>query len=474
MSGSILLVEDEYALRMTLGDRLRKEGYRRRLRRRRRRRVEQGDPAAVRPHRPRRHAAAARRIRRVQEPSRGGPHHAGADADRARPHRRKGHTASRSAPTTTSPSRSRCRSCSPASGRCSDAPRPRPKRRPTSTSSAASASISAATEVTRDGQPVNLSAREMQLLRFFLENPGVDALARGAPDARLGLSQGDVHAHGGRARREPAPEAGGRPAPAAVLPHRAGTRLQVQAVTPMIKLPFYARFGTATAIVCTAAVVVALAVIQYRWNQQASDATGVRLADALQLSMINWHLDLFRNLSEVGLTMRMPVDAGAATSISTPSGSRSGDRSRGIRSSSPTFTSSGGRRRWSASRCGWRRHRADARSRDAGRGAVDRVGELPRSRGRRTPAASPSQAEPGSSPRAFTTSAPRCGSGDSIRRRPALVRSTLPTREWLLVELDEDVLQRPHPARSRAPLFPGHRRPRLRSRGRVGRAGTGA
>ena len=27
MSGSILLVEDEYALRMTLGDRLRKEGY---------------------------------------------------------------------------------------------------------------------------------------------------------------------------------------------------------------------------------------------------------------------------------------------------------------------------------------------------------------------------------------------------------------------------------------------------------------
>ena len=29
------------------------------------------------------------------------------------------------------------------------------------------------TEVTRDGQIVGLSAREMQLLRFFLENPGV-------------------------------------------------------------------------------------------------------------------------------------------------------------------------------------------------------------------------------------------------------------------------------------------------------------
>ena len=72
----------------------------------------------------------------------------------------------------------------------------------------------------------------------------------------------------------------------------------------MIK-PFLARFGTATSIVCIAAVVVTLAVIQYRWNQQASDATGVRLADSLQLSMINWHLDLFRYLSEIGLTMML-------------------------------------------------------------------------------------------------------------------------------------------------------------------------
>jgi signal transduction histidine kinase len=68
------------------------------------------------------------------------------------------------------------------------------------------------------------------------------------------------------------------------------------------------RTGTFAAIACTAAVVAALAVIQYRWNQEASDATGVRLADSLQLSMINWHLDLFRNLSEIGLTLRMPGD----------------------------------------------------------------------------------------------------------------------------------------------------------------------
>jgi signal transduction histidine kinase len=76
----------------------------------------------------------------------------------------------------------------------------------------------------------------------------------------------------------------------------------------VIKPPSRTGIGTTAAIVSTAAVVVALAVIQYRWNQEASDATGVRLADSLQLSMINWHLDLFRNLSEVALTMRVPEE----------------------------------------------------------------------------------------------------------------------------------------------------------------------
>jgi signal transduction histidine kinase len=75
----------------------------------------------------------------------------------------------------------------------------------------------------------------------------------------------------------------------------------------VIQLAVRPRVATAAAVAAAAAVVVALAVIQYRWNQEASDATGVRLADALQLSMVNWHLDLFRNLYEVGLTMRTPV-----------------------------------------------------------------------------------------------------------------------------------------------------------------------
>jgi signal transduction histidine kinase len=71
---------------------------------------------------------------------------------------------------------------------------------------------------------------------------------------------------------------------------------------------FKDRTGLGVVLVVTAAVIVGLAVLQYRWNRQSSDATGVRLADALQLSMINWHLDLFRNLSEVCLTIRMAAE----------------------------------------------------------------------------------------------------------------------------------------------------------------------
>jgi signal transduction histidine kinase len=64
------------------------------------------------------------------------------------------------------------------------------------------------------------------------------------------------------------------------------------------------RASFAVVLVLTAAAIAGLTVLQYRWNREASEATGVRLADALQLSMVNWHLDLFRNLSEVCLTLR--------------------------------------------------------------------------------------------------------------------------------------------------------------------------
>jgi signal transduction histidine kinase len=68
------------------------------------------------------------------------------------------------------------------------------------------------------------------------------------------------------------------------------------------------RAGLAVVLLLTAGAIAGLTVLQYRWNREASEATGVRLADALQLSMVNWHLDLFRNLSEVCLTIRMGAD----------------------------------------------------------------------------------------------------------------------------------------------------------------------
>jgi signal transduction histidine kinase len=67
-------------------------------------------------------------------------------------------------------------------------------------------------------------------------------------------------------------------------------------------------FSTAVVIV-GAVVVTVLAALQYRWSNQVSEATSVRLADSLQMSMINWHLDFFRDLSEIGLAMRMDPDS---------------------------------------------------------------------------------------------------------------------------------------------------------------------
>ncbi|OFW16201.1 MAG: hypothetical protein A3F69_00465 [Acidobacteria bacterium RIFCSPLOWO2_12_FULL_66_10] len=60
-------------------------------------------------------------------------------------------------------------------------------------------------------------------------------------------------------------------------------------------------------IVPTAIVVIVLAVLQYRWSNQVSNATSVRLADSLQMSMINWHLNLFRDLSDICAAMRIDM-----------------------------------------------------------------------------------------------------------------------------------------------------------------------
>jgi signal transduction histidine kinase len=64
-------------------------------------------------------------------------------------------------------------------------------------------------------------------------------------------------------------------------------------------------------VIPSSIAVIVLAVLLYRWSNQISEATTVRLADSLQMSMVNWHLDFFRNLSEICLAMKADLGAGA-------------------------------------------------------------------------------------------------------------------------------------------------------------------
>jgi signal transduction histidine kinase len=50
-------------------------------------------------------------------------------------------------------------------------------------------------------------------------------------------------------------------------------------------------------------VVIVLAVLQYRWTNEMSEATSIRLADSLQMSMLNWHSEFLADFSEICFTM---------------------------------------------------------------------------------------------------------------------------------------------------------------------------
>src|SRR5215467_10755961 len=66
---------------------------------------------------------------------------------------------------------------------------------------------------------------------------------------------------------------------------------------------------SAVIIILAVIVVIVLGVLQYRWSNQVSEATSIRLADSLQMSMINWHLDFFRAFSEVCVALRVDPDS---------------------------------------------------------------------------------------------------------------------------------------------------------------------
>lgn len=81
-----------------------------------------------------------------------------------------------------------------------------------------------------------------------------------------------------------------------------------------MKSSFIERAWSAILIVPTIIVVLALAGLLYRWSNQMSETTTVRLADSLQMSMVNWHLNLFRDISDIGLVLR---DAGNSDDMNT-------------------------------------------------------------------------------------------------------------------------------------------------------------
>jgi len=78
-----------------------------------------------------------------------------------------------------------------------------------------------------------------------------------------------------------------------------------------MKLMIKERAFTTGMIILAVVVVIVLGVLQYRWSNQVSEATSIRLADSLQMSMINWHLDFFRDFSEICIAMRVEPETGA-------------------------------------------------------------------------------------------------------------------------------------------------------------------
>jgi signal transduction histidine kinase len=76
-----------------------------------------------------------------------------------------------------------------------------------------------------------------------------------------------------------------------------------------VRFPFRAGRISTAVVIPSAIIVAALAVLEYRWSTRVSEATAVRLADSLQMSLMNWQKDFFRYFSEIGLSLRIdPVE----------------------------------------------------------------------------------------------------------------------------------------------------------------------
>src|ERR1700692_364894 len=78
-----------------------------------------------------------------------------------------------------------------------------------------------------------------------------------------------------------------------------------------MRLPIKEREFSTIIIILAVIVVIVLGVLQYRLSNQVSEATSIRLADSLEMSMVNWHLDFFRDFSEICIAMRVDPETDA-------------------------------------------------------------------------------------------------------------------------------------------------------------------
>ncbi|HEY6972001.1 MAG TPA: HAMP domain-containing sensor histidine kinase [Candidatus Angelobacter sp.] len=71
-----------------------------------------------------------------------------------------------------------------------------------------------------------------------------------------------------------------------------------------MKLPLKERVLLSGVVFALAAVLVALAILQYRWAREVSDATSTRLQASLDSSMLSWRDDFYRELSTVASALQ--------------------------------------------------------------------------------------------------------------------------------------------------------------------------
>lgn len=70
--------------------------------------------------------------------------------------------------------------------------------------------------------------------------------------------------------------------------------------------------GWVVAILTMAAVLVTVAVFQYRWSVQTAEVAEARIATDLQSFMMDWGLDLFEDFSAICISLQIEPDSGAS------------------------------------------------------------------------------------------------------------------------------------------------------------------